>query len=119
MSSEKEKEKSKAYLTGNIFHHNHNPESPEETFIRLIQNQNCRIEQIVSSGHSTPSKKPYQQDFNEWVLVMQGEAWLKIESEHFHLVTGDYLLIPANVEHWVTETSENPECIWLTVSFKA
>lgn len=118
MLSEKEKEKSKAYLTGNIFHHSHIAESPEETFSKLLQHQNCQIEQIVSSGHSTPPDQPYQQDFDEWIMIVQGEASLTIETEQFDLKKGDYLFIPANDRHWVTKTSHNPKCIWLAVLLK-
>jgi cupin 2 domain-containing protein len=54
-----------------------------------------RIERIVSTGQSTPADKPYNQEYDEWALLVSGSAGLWIEGEgERNLRPGDYILIP-------------------------
>lgn len=89
--------------------------SKEEVITPLLQHKNVTIERIVSSGQVTPEDKPYQQQHDEWVIVLQGEAILKLENRQITLNAGDSLLIPQNIRHWVTYTSTEPKVIWLVV----
>jgi cupin 2 domain-containing protein len=103
--------------TKNIFE-NVPAELKEELFETLAKNKNIRIERIISLGQTTPENKWYDQDENEFVLLLKGEAELLFESEEKQkLKSGDYLIIPAHLKHRVVYTSENPECIWLTVFY--
>jgi len=110
--------KNMAHSKGNIFSI---PEtgSVEEIFNLLFKSKNIRIEQIISSGHTSPAAGWYDQKENEWVLLLEGRA--KLEFENKHIITlkkGDYLLIPAHSKHKVIYTSTRPKCIWLAVFFK-
>jgi cupin 2 domain-containing protein len=50
---------------------------------------------------------------DEWVLLVQGEAVLRVAGESVSLRLGDYLFLPAGVPHSVERTS--PGTIWLAV----
>jgi len=92
---------------------------PEEIFQDLVNTDSVRIERIISKGHSTPCGDWYDQEENEWVLVVKGEAKLLFEEEMkvVHLKEGDYINIPANQRHQVTWTSPDEETIWLAVFY--
>ena len=85
----------------------------DENFIDIFTKDNIRIEKIVSYGQATPIDKPYIQNHDEWVLLLSGEASLKLGSTEHILKVGEHLFIPKNIEHWVTYTA-NPT-IWLAV----
>ena len=53
----------------------------EEIFQQLVDGDSVRIERIISRGHSSPESGWYDQDRNEWVLVLKGEAILLLEDE--------------------------------------
>jgi cupin 2 domain-containing protein len=93
-----------------------NPLPPEELFTPLLERENVRIERIVSKGHTTLPGHWYDQDQDEWVIVLQGNATLTYENGHqLAMKTGDYVLIPAHTRHRVAFTSREPPCIWLAV----
>lgn len=88
----------------------------EELFEKLIHKRGISIERIVSTGQVSPENYWYDQDDDEWVILLQGEATLKWrDGQAKKLVAGDYLLIPAHEQHRVEKTSKNPPCIWLAV----
>ncbi|WP_234393365.1 cupin domain-containing protein [Francisella adeliensis] len=94
-----------------------NPEnSDEEVFKELYASKNVTIEKILSYGQTTPSNEPYIQDHDEWVLIVEGSAKLKLDDKEYSLTKGESLFVPKNVKHWVTYT-ENPT-IWLAVHIK-
>ena len=51
--------------------------APEEIVTELLLRKGVRIERIVSTGQSTPADKPYNQDHDEWVLLLTGSARIK------------------------------------------
>ncbi|TKD52195.1 cupin domain-containing protein [Sphingomonas baiyangensis] len=65
-----------------------------------------------------PPDRPHLQAHDEWVLIVAGEARLRIgdNAEHM-LMPGDHLLIPGGARHWVTHTATDRETIWLAVHF--
>ncbi len=72
------------------------------------------VERIVSCGQCTPEGTWYDQDHDEWVLVLEGEARLGFnDAPDILLHKGDFLLLPQHVKHRVLFTS-NP-CIWLAI----
>lgn len=87
---------------------------PEELFEVTAQGKNIRIERILSCGQTTPPGQWYEQDSEEWVLLVQGSATLRFESGALvELNSGDHLLIPRKCRHRVEYTSA--PCIWIAV----
>ena len=105
--------KSTANLLANI------PTSlPEELFETLVSAKNVRIERIVSTGQSSPSDFWYDQDDNEFVIVLQGSAVLEFEGEERVLTSGSYLFIPSHQKHRVKSTSQSEPTVWLAVFYR-
>ena len=92
----------------------------EEVFTELLRRANTRIERIVSYGQSTPVDAPFDQDHDEWVLLLRGSAslWIAEDGER-DLCPGDYLLIPARRLHRVLRTATNEPTVWLAIHFPA
>ena len=92
---------------------------PKEIFEEIISVENCRIQRIISKGHSTPEDQWYDQDKDEWVILLQGSAGLLFEGvdNPIKLQPGDYFHIPAHVKHRVEWTDNNIETIWLAVRY--
>ncbi len=89
-----------------------------ETFTALLSRPGVRIERIVSTGQSTPEDAPYDQDHDEWVLLLTGAAGLWIDGEaERDLRPGDHVLIPAHRLHRVTWTAQTEPTIWLAIHF--
>jgi cupin 2 domain-containing protein len=99
----------------NIFAHIP-PNLPEELFETLYQKTGVKIERIVSKGHATPSSAWYDQDWDEWVILLQGSAVLQFADDvYYHLKPGDYCLIPAHRKHRVSQTDSTIETVWLAI----
>ena len=82
----------------------------------ILQNEHLRLERIISSGHISPEGFWYEQDEDEWVMVMAGEGEIIWENGEVSLLKGgESLLIPRKKRHRVSYTSTNPPCIWLAV----
>ena len=92
---------------------------PHELLEDIISTENFRIERIISRGHTTPKGKWYDQDKNEFVLVLKGNSELRFEknNELIKMKGGDYINIPAHVRHRVEKTDSGEETIWLTVFY--
>ncbi len=92
---------------------------PSQEFSELLlDNDRLTIERIISTGQTTPPGEWYDQEQDEWLIVLQGEGELGYEDgSRIMLTTGDYLFIPAHQKHRVEYTSSEPPCIWLTVFF--
>jgi cupin 2 domain-containing protein len=87
-----------------------------EFFELLAGKEDLKIERIISFGNITPEGFWYDQESDEWVVLILGNARLVFENEdELELVAGDYILIPAHRRHRVSYTSENPPCIWLAI----
>lgn len=99
----------------NIF--NLPPELPaEEYFEPLVSGDNVLIERIISAGQTTPVGEWYDQERDEWVILLQGEARVGYtDGSIIVLKAGDYIFIPAHQKHRVEYTSSEPPCIWLAV----
>ena len=107
----------KSFETGNLFEPIPDDIS-EELFTGLIQRENVRIERIISRGQASPSSGWYDQDDNEWVLVVKGQAKLVFEDGRLvHLGAGSHINIPAHTRHKVTWTDPDTETIWLAVHY--
>ncbi|MDD2370094.1 MAG: cupin domain-containing protein [Sulfuricurvum sp.] len=87
------------------------PTENYEIFSTLFHNETLKIESIRSN-----MKRPgelYDQDQDEWVLLLEGEAQLEIADEIRNISPGDYLFLPKHTLHRVISTSEN--ALWLCI----
>jgi len=91
----------------------------KEIFETLIQTNHIKLERIISSGQATPPGEWYDQDTDEWVLVLSGSAGLMFEGERETLVMnpGDYVHIPAHRRHRVEWTDARQKTIWLALHY--
>ena len=75
-----------------------------------------RIERIVSRGHRSPPGFWYDQDHDEWCMVLQGEGVLGFaDGTEKRLGPGHAFMLPAHVKHRVVSSSTEPPCIWIAV----
>ena len=90
--------------------------SNKEIFEELLKTNNVTIERIISAGHRSPESGWYDQEKNEWVLVLKGKATLAFEDQlTIDLNEGDYINIPSNKKHKFTCTDPDRETIWLAI----
>ena len=76
------------------------------------------MERIVSLGHRSPEGFWYDQEANEWVLLIEGAARLRFEGEGpLEMTAGSFVNIPAHKRHRVEWTDPNQPTIWLTVHY--
>jgi cupin 2 domain-containing protein len=92
---------------------------PDEVVDLLLERSGLRIERIVSTGQTTPEGQWYDQETDEWVLLVEGAARLRIEGEQAdrELSEGDWILLPAHCRHRVTWTRAEPPTVWLAIHF--
>ncbi len=90
---------------------------PDEQFDLLLQTATCRLERILSIGHATPPGEWYDQDWDEWVVLLQGQAGLRFADEATArtLRPGDYVWIPAHCRHRVEWTGPDTPTVWLAL----
>lgn len=94
--------------------------SAEEIIQELARSETVRIERIISTGQTTPVDQWYDQDENEWVMVLKGRAEILFEADNqiVSLNPGDYLNIPAHARHRVVWTDLDEPTLWLAVFYK-
>ncbi|TLS69105.1 cupin domain-containing protein [Mariprofundus erugo] len=83
----------------------------------LASHDGMRIERIVSHGQCSPDGFWYDQDEDEWVLLLSGAAAIAFACDESlqELKPGDYLLIPAGKRHRVAWTSPQEATVWLAI----
>jgi cupin 2 domain-containing protein len=92
---------------------------PDEKTDVLYENPDCRIERVLSYGQATPEGKWYDQEEQEWIVLLEGTAkLLMFPDEEIFMRKGDTFFIEARRRHRVVFTSENPACVWLCIFFK-
>jgi cupin 2 domain-containing protein len=90
----------------------------DEKFELLVESGRVRIERIISKGHTSPESGWYDQEQNEWVMVLRGKAVLAFEDEaSITLQEGDFVDIPAHKKHKVEWTAPDIETLWLAVHY--
>lgn len=87
------------------------PALDSEDFTTLLEHKNVKISRIVSNTLQT--EQTFCSDKDEWVIVLQGCAKLKIDQEIHKLTKGDNIFIPANTEHILLKTKK--VVVWLAV----
>jgi cupin 2 domain-containing protein len=90
----------------------------QELFQTLLTAPSLRIERIVSHGHASPPGFWYDQDQNEWVVLLKGAARLQFEAEQpLELKPGDFADFPAHKRHRVDWTTPDEPTIWLAIFY--
>jgi cupin 2 domain-containing protein len=88
--------------------------SKSEQLLSVFKNPLIEIQRIVSESYSSPPGFWYDQDDDEWVMVIRGEAILEFEGgELVRMQEGDYVMIPRHLKHRVQHTGS--ETNWLAV----
>ena len=92
----------------------------DELIEAILQASNFRIERIVSQGHCSPEGFWYDQNENEWVILLKGSAGLRFDDKEELVVLhpGDYIQIPRHLKHRVEWTDADQETVWLAVHYK-
>lgn len=89
-----------------------------EIFEQLANNNAVTIERIISKGQKSPESGWYDQEKNEWILVLKGKARLSFEDKSsINLNEGDFITIPAHKKHKVAWTDPDHKTIWLAVHY--
>lgn len=85
----------------------------------LLELDSFKLERIVSWGNTTPEGEWYDQERDEWVIVLSGRATLSFENEAetMHLNPGDYVHLAAHRRHRVAWTDPQCETVWLALHF--
>jgi cupin 2 domain-containing protein len=91
----------------------------DEVFETILASDKCEIKRIVSKGNQSPLDYWYDQEKNEWVMVLKGAAALKFKNGNkiLKMMPGDFVHIPAHFKHRVEWTDPEIETIWLAVYF--
>lgn len=103
-------------IVGNIFLPGEN--NKEEFFETILAQENFSVERIISEGHSSPQDFWYNQDKNEFVMLLSGAAKLEYhDGQITNLKPGDYLIIPAHKKHRVEWTDPNQKTFWIALHY--
>jgi len=92
---------------------------PQELFQDILATESFKIERIVSKGHASPKDFWYDQDENEWVILLKGSAGLLFEGNDdiMELKPGDCINIPSHLRHRVEWTDPNTETVWIAIRY--
>lgn len=96
------------------------PEGVSGEFFEILAGAGrTRVERIISRGDASPEGFWYDQDDDEYVVVLLGAARLRFQDpdEVTTLAPGDGLTIPAHRRHRVDWTSPDEPTVWLAVFF--
>ncbi len=90
-----------------------------EFFETLISGNNFKVERIVSYGHTTPENEIYDQEQDEWVILLKGKAIIDFydPDQSVELKEGDHIFIPAHRQHRVIFSDNSKQTIWLAIHF--
>ena len=92
----------------------------DEVFETLLKTRHFKLERIISPGRQTQPGEWYDQDTNEWVILLRGRAGLLFEGEREVRVMhpGDYIHIPAHQRHRVEWTGAGQKTVWLALYYE-
>ena len=92
---------------------------PEELFQEILKTENIKVERIVSKGQSSKDDHWYDQEENEWIILLKGTAGLLFEGHEKAVIlrSGDYINIPSHRKHRVEWTDPDMETVWLTIHY--
>jgi len=92
---------------------------PDELVETLLETGAFRLERIVSIGHATPAGEWYDQERDEWVVLLSGRAGLRFadRDDVVEMLPGDHLVIPAHRRHRVEWTDAAQPTVWLALHY--
>lgn len=92
----------------------------EEVFEELLRGSQFRMERIISSGQATPKGEWYDQESDEWVVLLTGAARLRFADgdREIEFQPGDYINIPAHRRHRVEWTDPEQTTVWLALHYQ-
>jgi cupin 2 domain-containing protein len=94
-------------------------EDTKELFEVIATLDDARIERIITQKPYSSPGQWYNQEQDEWVVLLRGNATIEIRDQGLiELRSGDYIMLPAHCQHRITRTSADPACIWLAVHGK-
>jgi cupin 2 domain-containing protein len=103
---------------GNLFRDLPTVPQPEEQVDRLTPPGPVRVERIVSTGQNSPPDFWYDQDEDEWVVLLSGSARLEYpDGSTQDLHHGDWVFLPAHCRHRVAATDPHQPTVWLAVFY--
>ncbi len=93
----------------------------DEHFTPLLARPGLRVERIVSHGQASPPDFWFDQDEDEWVVLLAGSALLRFADEAAprRLLPGDFLSIAAHRRHRVEATAAAEATVWLAIHASA
>lgn len=92
------------------------PASGGEAFATLLTAGGGRVERIASRAQADPPGQWYDQNGDEFVLLLAGAARLGFaDGSERVLAPGDWAVIPAHCRHRVAWTDPAVETLWLAV----
>lgn len=101
----------------NIFENNPHKLNAE-FFEEILSTKDFKLERIVSEGHASPQDFWYDQEKEEFVLLLSGSAIISFDNgKIFELKPGDYFVINAHQKHRVDWTSPDQKTFWLTLHY--
>lgn len=91
----------------------------EELIDVLVETKGIRIERIVSMGHASPPGFWYDQEQDEYVILLKGSAGILFEGKGDVTVMGpgDHINIPAHSRHRVEWTDSSEETVWMAIFY--
>lgn len=93
---------------------------PDEIVEVMLAGGDVRIERIVSHGQASPPGHWYDQDEDEWVMLLEGAATLRFEDGDnlLQMTPGMHVHIPAHARHRVERTAPGRRSLWLAVFYR-
>ncbi|WP_201445526.1 cupin domain-containing protein [Belnapia sp. F-4-1] len=92
------------------------PAEGGERFETLLAAGGGRVERIVSLGQSDPPGFWYEQEGEEFVLLLAGAARLGFaDGTEQALAPGEWAVLPAGCRHRVAWTDPERETLWLAL----
>ena len=93
------------------------PAMGEEKEELLIKHHHFTLKKIVSNRHRSPDGFWYVQGDDEWVMLTSGSAEIGFsDGSSQKMSAGDYLFLPAGVEHRIESTTE--DATWIALYYK-
>ncbi|BAP55680.1 cupin [Thioploca ingrica] len=95
-------------------------QSEQEIIEKLLTHTHFTLERIVSTGQATPAGQWYDQEQDEWVILLSGSAGLLFAEENIIRVLhpGDYIHIKAHQRHRVEWTDSSQPTVWLALHYR-
>lgn len=91
--------------------HRCDPAAGSESFEELCAHKNITIQKIRSNDFH--NGEWYEQEEDEWVVLVKGSATLEYNDGLKQMLAGDHLFIPRATKHRVAHTSK--DALWLAV----